>query len=238
MSITTLVPSVVARARSLGVKLKLSSLRDAISYALLDMPYSQAVFSERSGRAIDVVLPPPHFREAAERFNLDPLQLLLAFVGPAKPSQSVRPVIAAYHPARKPISYKLDNLMSANPAPLYSVIGTQEPQEAFVKMNVSGGVWAERSDLNGQATPESTYEQCTLQFSVPPAVDGRSLAEFLQGENGYSLLSCIHNGHTVESDGINIVSRLTPAAEQAVKHLEESLQNAPLIEVDVELNVQ
>ncbi len=70
-TILDVVPAIAARARALGITLKSSSLRDAISYALLDRPYNIAAFSARQGRADPIVLPPPHLIAAAERFRID-----------------------------------------------------------------------------------------------------------------------------------------------------------------------
>lgn len=72
----SVITSAVTAARAQGVTLKLATLRDAISYALLNMPYSQAMFSARSGRLDSFPTNPPKFlTEAASRFKLDSQQL-------------------------------------------------------------------------------------------------------------------------------------------------------------------
>lgn len=80
-TLTELVPLVVDSARNLGIHVKLSSLRDAISFSLLGLPYSQAVFTERSGKPLHVELPPPLLGETCDRYQLDPIRFAAAFDG-------------------------------------------------------------------------------------------------------------------------------------------------------------
>ena len=229
MSIETIVPSIVAIARSYGVKLKLSSLRDAISYALLDMPYSQAVFSERNGRALEIVFPPQYIRTATDRYHIKPMGLLLSFYAHVRNLKKIE-LTAQSVPGK--ITFDLSVLEGAHPAPLYFTDFGQKPQqEAYVLLDEIGMVWVQYSGILNTRTPEFSHYYRALRFDVPPAADGKALAAFLRSENGHSLLSRIHAGYTVERSGHDQVDCLTPDAVQAVEALESSLRNTPLVEV-------
>lgn len=70
-SFVSFAQSAVRAARDTQCAMKLASLRDAISYALFNIPYSQATFTERSGRLPSFYpLAPPFLSAAATRFGI------------------------------------------------------------------------------------------------------------------------------------------------------------------------
>jgi hypothetical protein len=70
-SFRELVLNIEARARALGVRLSMAKLRDAISIALVDRPYSAGMAAENAGALGAVALPPRHLEKACERYRLD-----------------------------------------------------------------------------------------------------------------------------------------------------------------------
>lgn len=70
-SFRELVLNIEARARALGVRLSMAKLRDAISIALVDRPYSAAMAAENAGALGAVALPPRHLEKACERYRLE-----------------------------------------------------------------------------------------------------------------------------------------------------------------------
>jgi hypothetical protein len=80
-----LVTVVEARARGFGVQLSMSKLRDAISIALVNRPYSAAMAAEQAGRLEEPGLPPAHLETACARYRLDRLLFGAAF--PPSPAQ-------------------------------------------------------------------------------------------------------------------------------------------------------
>lgn len=70
-SFVSFAQSAVRAARGGDCSVKLASLRDAISYALFNIPYSEAVFTERGGRLPPFdPLEPVFLSAAAARYGI------------------------------------------------------------------------------------------------------------------------------------------------------------------------
>lgn len=109
-------------------------------------------------------------------------------------------------------------------APLYKRYPHQnQPQRAHVEMDEDGNVRAEINGEIGDAVPMHVWHGRTLRWSVSPYVRGDSLADLLESEKVRALFERVHNGHSVEWNGQNMVGRLDEDAEAAALELEAIL---------------
>lgn len=97
-------------------------------------------------------------------------------------------------------------------------------QNAYVSLDEDGIVRVGVNGEIGNAIPAHVFHQRTLRFSVSPFVDGKALQAYLLGD-GRELLAVIHQGHSVDWDGNNMVGRLDQTAQDAVETLESGLKD-------------
>ena len=108
--------------------------------------------------------------------------------------------------------------------PLYKVYPRQNgPQRAHVEMDEEGNVSADINYEIGGAVPVRVAHNRTLRWDVSPYANGDSLADLLESELVRELFERVHNGHSVEWDGSNMVGRLDEDAEAAALELEQIL---------------
>lgn len=116
------------------------------------------------------------------------------------------------------------NNLRGRVAPLYKVYPRQNgPQRAYVEMDDKGCVSADIDYDIGGAVPMRVAHNRTLRWDVSPYANGDSLADLLDSELVRGLLERVHNGHTVEWDGSNMVGRLDDDAKAAALELEQIL---------------
>lgn len=129
------------------------------------------------------------------------------------------------------LSLSLDNLRASR-APLFHQYPRQtNPQSAFVELSETGEVSADWNGEIGNGVPAAVWHGCDLRFPVASSVAGPALADYLEGEEGRSLLSRIHQGHSVEWDGSNHVGRLDEDASAAREELEAALREVDQADV-------
>jgi len=126
--------------------------------------------------------------------------------------------------AQATIKFSLGNLLTGALAPLYCKYPNQcNPQPAFVEMDEDGEVSADYSADSG-GTPSHVWHNRTLRWAVPSEVNGKTLADLLQGDEVRGLLERIHAGHSVDWDGSNHRGTLDDAAQDASYDLERRLE--------------
>lgn len=126
---------------------------------------------------------------------------------------------------------ELDTLRASR-APLFHRYDREiNPQGAFVLLSEEGGVSADWNSEIGNGIPATVWHGCDLRFPVSCSVSGSALADYLEGEEGSSLLSRIHQGHSVEWDGSNYVGNLDDDAKAAREELEAALQEVEQVDV-------
>ena len=205
----SLVYSILDAAEAGGVTLTQAKLRDAISSALTNRPYSAAMAAESAGTLGEIVLPPAHLTAACDAYQLDEVVFAKAF------------------PASGPddgLTFDIANLLKS-PAPLHCQYdGQNQPQPAYVGLDDDGKVTADYSGDIGNSMPMTVWLGRDLRISVEPRISGRALHEYLLGE-GRPLLARIHAGHEVEWDGNNMSGKLSVDAETAQEELESGLRD-------------
>lgn len=121
------------------------------------------------------------------------------------------------------VEIDVSNLRGAE-VPLYKVYQNQnKPQPAFVELDENGNVSADIDYEIGGAVPVRVAHNRTLRWGVSPYAQGDSLADLLESERVRELFERVHNGHSVEWNGRNMVGRLTEDAEAAALELEAIL---------------
>lgn len=111
-------------------------------------------------------------------------------------------------------------------APLFNRYpGQTGAQPAFIEMTEDGDVSADYSGEIGNAVPMHVWHGRTLRWSVPAAVKGEALADFIEQPDVYELLGRIHAGHSVEWDGSNHVGQLDEDAQSASDELERLIES-------------
>lgn len=116
-------------------------------------------------------------------------------------------------------------------APLFHRYPRQTtPQGAHVELDEGGAVSADWNGEIGNGVPVAVYHKRTLRWSVPPAVSGQALADYLKGE-GLALLERVHAGHATQWDGSNLVGRLSEDAQEASEELDQALQEVETTDV-------
>lgn len=204
----SLVYSILDAAKAAGVTLTQAKLRDAISIALTNRPYSAAMAAESAGSLGEIVLPPAHLTAACEAYQLDEVVFAKAF------------------PASGPddgLTFDIANLLES-PAPLYCQYeGQSNLQPAYVGLDEDGKVTADYSGWVGNGGPASVWLGRDLEMSVDPRISGQALHDYLLGE-GRPLLARVHAGHEVNWDGNNMRGTLSEDANDASKELEEGLR--------------
>lgn len=126
--------------------------------------------------------------------------------------------------AQATITFSLGNLLTGALAPLYCKYPSQcNPQPAFVEMDEDGEVSADYSADSG-GTPSHVWHNRTMRWAVPAEVNGKTLADLLQGDEVRGLLERIHAGHSVDWDGSNHRGTLDGDAQDASYDLERRLE--------------
>ena len=97
------------------------------------------------------------------------------------------------------------------------------PLSAFVEMDEQGNVSAGINYEIGGAVPAHVWHNRTLRWGVSPYANGNNLANLLESERVRELFERVHNGHSVEWDGSNMVGRLDEDAAAAALELEQVL---------------
>lgn len=106
-------------------------------------------------------------------------------------------------------------------APLYMRYkGQFRPQPAFIALDENGNVSAGYNGDPGGAVPMDVWHGRTLRWSVPAAVKGAALADFVDRPDVRALLERVHQGHILEWDGAKTVGRLTQDARDATDELQ------------------
>jgi len=102
-----------------------------------------------------------------------------------------------------PVTLDLSNLRDSL-APLFHRYPRQtSPQGAHVELGEAGAVSADWNGEIGNGVPVAVYHKLTLRWSVPSAVSGAALADYLEVD-GLALLERVHAGHATQWDGSNL----------------------------------
>lgn len=110
--------------------------------------------------------------------------------------------------------------------------GECSAQPAYLELDEDGNVEADWDGEIGGGTPMTVWNGRSLRWTLPDALTGEAVADFVAREDVAALLARIHDGHSVEWDGSNNVGRLTEDAREAQDDLEQLIQGNPFSESD------
>lgn len=130
------------------------------------------------------------------------------------------------------ITFQINNLKNDEVAPLYKKYPREHNiQGAFVEIDEDGVVTASANPEIGNGIPMAVFHGLTRRIRCLGTVSGAALYDFLQGEEGFDLLTRIHDGFSQYWDGNNWVGKQSEDAAEAEKELESALAELPQIEV-------
>ncbi len=106
--------------------------------------------------------------------------------------------------------------------PLYKKYPRQiHPQRAYLVLTEDGNLDANYTGEVGNAVPSDVWHHRTLRFQVPSTISADGLDKLI--EDFLPIIQKIYNGHTVESNGNDLVGKLTIEASIALEDLEYAL---------------
>lgn len=117
-------------------------------------------------------------------------------------------------------------------APVFAQFdGQRQPQQAFIRLNESGSVYADYEGGVGEGLPASVWHGRDARISIRPTVSGKALREMFADNDFLALARRYYDGLTVEWDGSNNVGTLTEDAKAALEEIERMAEDLDCINV-------
>lgn len=99
------------------------------------------------------------------------------------------------------------------------------PLRAYLGMTADGTVFAGFDEEPSGSVPMDVWHGRTLRWSVPPAIRGDALADFVQRDDVSALLLRIRDGISVDWDGHHMIGRMTDDARDASERLQQIIDS-------------
>ena len=96
-------------------------------------------------------------------------------------------------------------------------------QPAHIYLTEEGELGASVSGEIGPAIPMMEFHGRTLTWAIPGNVRGGYLRQFLADPDVVELFEKVHQGHSIEWDGHNLVGRLTPEASESMGKISDEI---------------
>ena len=122
--------------------------------------------------------------------------------------------------------------MADGQAPVYAQYDGQcFPQEAYIRLDEDGYVYADYSGEIGNAVPFSVWHNRDTRINIRPTTSGNALRSFMGSEEFRNLVGRYYGGLSIEWDGNNYVGKTTDDANDALAEIERQADDLECIDI-------